>query len=247
MISKNPTNFSRSVKEKSLMKIKDIKINEHLYPRFHWSWHTSYAYSQMMKANAKFPPIVVAYLDRKYFLVDGRHRLEAMKMNDEKYISVEVLKGLTKKEIFVESIKRNATHGRALSAADKAKIIVRLKYLKYPAKEISELVRVPLKDLKTFVSKRVTNVITGEEVVLKSSLRHLAKEGSPEYTETEIDEIQGNISGGKTQVAVLSELRLLLESDLIDKENKIVIRQLKVVHKLIDQLLGSVKLKKNEI
>ena len=228
------------------MKIEQIKIKDDLYPRNQWSWHTSYAYSQMMKAKANFPSVVVAYLNGNYILVDGRHRIEALKMNGEKYVSVEILKGLTKEQIFLEAVQRNAGHGRPLSAMDKAKIIIRLQDMHYPSARISELVRVPIGDLKTFVMKRVTSSLTGEPIVLKSSMRHLSDAKEDEFTVQpenfkNIEAIQGRMSGGHTQVSQLQEIRLLLESAFIDRNNPSVIRELKKIYVLVGDLLEEKK------
>lgn len=141
--------------KKELLKIEQIHINRELYPRINVDNETSERYAQVMKTGVEFPPIIVAKLDKKYFLVDGQHRLDARKINEEEYIQTEVLEGLSEKEIFVESVKRNIGHGRPFSEEDIDEIKVTLENFKLGIEQISEIVRIPIEDLKPIVAEKI--------------------------------------------------------------------------------------------
>ena len=116
-----------------LISIDQIVFDETIYPRCSWGWVTAYDYAQSMKAGAVFPPITVAEYGGKFILIDGKHRVEANKSNKQKHIQCEVLKGLTKQQMFLEAIKRNIINSRPLTPQDKAGIIIHLKEMKdYP-------------------------------------------------------------------------------------------------------------------
>lgn len=223
------------MKEK-ILSLNQIKLDETIYPRALYYWQTAYEYSEAIKAGAKFPPITVAKiknLHEKYFLIDGRHRLEAIKMNKGKYISAEILKEMTKDQAYVEAIKRNIIHGKRFNVSEKARIIAKLEDLNYKPAEISKLVQIPAEKLSTFVASRMTYDMAGEKVILKSPLRHLAGKN----TNKNIEYIQAPISSGQSQIKILNDLINLLENNLIDKKNKQVKIRLKRISVLINKTL----------
>jgi len=84
-----------------VLPITQVIEDESVYPRCNWGWQTAYDYQMSMKAGAEFPPIVVAEFRGKTILVDGKHRLVAYKHNKVEHIQCEVLKGLSKNQIYL--------------------------------------------------------------------------------------------------------------------------------------------------
>ena len=227
----------------NLIKINSIHFNEEKYPRMGWSWNISWGYAKAMKAGANFPPIEVAKIRGKFHLLDGRHRIESFKMNGEEYISAVIYHNFKNlDEVFIEAVKKNMTHGRPLTPADKAKIILKLKDLKYSTKDICNLVRVPITDLKSFVAKKITYSTSGKEIVIKKPVGHLSGEVVPDF----LEDIQKGFSG-QTQISVLDEMINLLEGDLIDVNNKRILRRLTKIKRLIDLFVVDIKEQKRKI
>ncbi len=214
-----------------VLSIEQIKIDEKLYPRMKTNWITYYDYSESMKAGAKFPPILVAFYKRGYYLIDGRHRIEATKILKEKYIKAEVKKGLTAKEIFLLAIKSNIGHGRQFSPHEKAAIAIRLKDMNYKIGEISKLINIPLSSINKFVSNRMTNTISGKEVILKSPIKSLS--GYP--VDDNIELLQEKITTS-SQIQALNQVIILLENNWIDFSNEMVIEKLTTLSQLVKKI-----------
>ena len=123
----------------SKVKLAEIYFDEDSYPRTQPSWQTSYIYSQNMLAGSKFPPITLALLNGKKYLVDGKHRYEAHRILKKKSISAEIFTGWNKRKIYEEAVKRNVAHGQSLSPYEKRKIILKLRSMKYSNMDIAVL------------------------------------------------------------------------------------------------------------
>jgi len=214
-----------------ILSIGQVVVNEDIYPRVACNWQTSYDYLQSLKAGAVFPPITVAMLGGKYVLVDGRHRLEAFKKNGEEHIEAEILKGLTEKEAYVKAIKLNIIHGRQFSTQEKAMIALQLQDMKYETKDIAQIVQIPADKLTSFIAKRMANTLTGEQVILKAPIRHMAGE----TIDSSIDSEQRIFAAG-SQFAVLEEFLALLENNWLNLKNKQVVKIVKEIKDRLNKL-----------
>ena len=145
-----------------ILGIEEIIFDESFYPRVQYNWMDVMNYQYAMKTGAKFPDVTVAKLNDKYYLVDGKHRIEAYKKLGEEFVTCEIIKITDKKEILEQSIKRNVKHGRSLQSSDKEKIIKRLTELNFETEKISELLNIPLKNIETFGIKSVSSIITNK-------------------------------------------------------------------------------------
>jgi len=218
-----------------LIKIKDIEVEDNLYPRENYNWQTGYDYSESMKAGAEFPPICVARVRRglrtKLILVDGRHRIEANKICKNEYISSEVLTGLNDKEIYLEAIKRNIGHGRQFSPYEKRKIIIKLTELKIDRTLIGEIIGIQLTKLDSFVGGNLKNEFTtGKNILVKAPFKKLDSSMIP----ADMENIQRGFNIG-TQVEIVNQVINLFEYNLIDKKNKALMIRLKVLKELFKE------------
>ena len=219
---------------KSRVKISEIFFDEELYPRISYNWQTGYDYSQSMLAGAKFPPITLALYKGKKYLVDGKHRLEAVKLLKKNTINAITYVGWSKEKIYKEAIKLNITHGRGLSPYEKRRIALKLMEMKCKDSEISKLIQVPQNKIKSFVGERLISSITGEEIdekkgveiareigraILKSGVKHFA---GITLSNEDFQEIQSNQRElyMSSQANLLKQVIELLENDLLDKEDK---------------------------
>jgi len=213
------------------VKISEIVFDKELYPRIDSSWQTAYDYQQSMKTGAKFPPITLAIFNKKLYLVDGKHRVEAYKLNKVTIVEAEVFLGWNKRKIFEEAVRRNIAHGRILSPFEKRRIALKLRVMNYPDSAISELVQIPMVKLENFIGQRLINAITGEEIV-KSEIKHLSGQDFP----GDINITQKQMYN-TSQAALLKDLIRLIEKNLLDLQNQEIV---KLVLKL-KQLLKKIK------
>lgn len=219
-----------------VLKLTDIVFDKEIYPRNNLFWQTAYQYSEEMKSGAVFPQVVVAEEKGSYYLVDGKNRIEALKLLGVTETKCTVLTGLTRMQMFEEAIKRNVSHGQALSPYDKRMVALKLKNMRYPLNRICELIQVPLDNIENFISQRLVNSITGdtinESIIVKSGLKHLAGTNISAAEMGTIIINQDGISIG-SQVSLLDQFIRLLENNLIDIKNGEIKKRLKTIKKLI--------------
>lgn len=150
-----------------LLKIADLVCDEKLYPRIKLGWLTAYQYSQAMKSGSEFPPIKVGSFESKLYVVDGWHRIEARKLLKEEYIQGEVKKYDSFKDMFVDAVKFNATHGRPLSVQEKVRIVDILQEYGIEQKQITEIVKIPMEKIEKFTARTII-LPNGTKEYLKS-------------------------------------------------------------------------------
>lgn len=211
--------------------LKSIVVDKDIYPREKHSWHRAYEYSQAMNSGSVFPKIVLGLFKNKLYLIDGMHRMEAMKMNKEVEIKSLILHGLTLHEMFKKAIKMNVAHGYSLSVYDKRRAALRLFKMGIGTTEVSSLINVPTDKLETFVQQRMVNTITGKEStqdfteigneILKTVLKHQV--GSAGQEAIESLELQKKI-GTATQLGLWRETAFLLENHQVDNTNKEIVK-----------------------
>lgn len=218
--------MERKIKQE--VEISEVIFDEEVYPRSSFQWQTSYDYAQSMLTGAKFPPITLAVIGRLKVLVDGKHRLEALKQLKETKVDAEIFTGWSKKKVFEEAVKRNISHGRVLSPFEKRRIALKFREMDYTDSKICEIIQVPQDKLENFVAQRLINAITGEEI-LKSEIKHLAGTS----TEEDIEKTQETLRG-KSQLILLREIVHLLENNLMDTENKNVAKLLLRLKELLN-------------
>lgn len=80
---------------------------------------------RVLKDGGNLPPIRVARVGKALYVVDGFHRLEAHERDGRETIGAEVAK-MSLAEAREEALVANTTHGKGLSAADKAKAFAEL-------------------------------------------------------------------------------------------------------------------------
>jgi len=234
-------------KIKAKVNIKEVFFDEELYPRSKYSWQTAYDYAQSMRVGAKFPPIILALLNGKKYLVDGKHRIEACKLLKKDSIPSIVHTGWNKEKIFKEAVRANITHGRLLSPYEKRTIALKLMEFNLKQDEISELIQVPLDKLEKFIGNRLVNSITGEEMnvekteemakeigqaILKSGIKHFAGTTLNPEELIELESNQETIYAG-SQISLLRNLINMLENNLLDTKNKEVMKLIVKLKKLL--------------
>jgi hypothetical protein len=176
----------------------------------------------------------------KYYLVDGRHRIEAFKILKKQDIDAEVVVGWSKQRIFEEAIKRNVSHGKALTVHEKRVAALKLRNWNYAPNKISELIQVPLDKLENFVAQRLVNAITGETIaeggrkieshvvpmIVKSGIKNTV--GSSGLSTEMLQSTQHSVYSGSQQ-SLLRQLINIINAGLLDTKNK-------EINKLVKQL-----------
>ena len=153
--------------------IKDIIIDGNLYPRVQFTWMKAYQYSLAMKAGAVFPQINLGKYKSQLYLIDGLHRLKANERLKRTIIKAYIKKYTNKKEMFIDAVALNNTHGKALTVMDKALIFAKLQEYNVSNTNISKLLGTPINKFSVYIERLVT--LEGKEVPIKSILEKALK------------------------------------------------------------------------
>jgi hypothetical protein len=100
-------------------------MDRDLQPRAMMNAVTIAEYAEDMENGAVFPPVIVYSDQRRYWLADGFHRVEAAKRLGLPTIEAEVRPG-TKRDALLWSVQANSTHGLRRTDADKRKAVLTL-------------------------------------------------------------------------------------------------------------------------
>lgn len=102
------------------IKIVDVRFIKELYPRFELDNYTVNQYRQSID---QLPPILIS---NNNILIDGYHRIQAHKLEELDEIEYEIFDTEDEKEILLEAIRRNSTHGKQLAIEEKRKLAPKL-------------------------------------------------------------------------------------------------------------------------
>jgi hypothetical protein len=188
-----------------MLKISELEFDSEIYPRNEVNWLTAYSYSQAMRAGDVFPPIRVGLFKGKKYAVDGWHRIEAKRLLKDEYVEAIVKRYDSLKDMFVDAVKFNITHGRPLSVQEKVRLIHKLEEFKLDLAEISRIVRIPIDKIESF-KMRVVYGPNGKPVYLKSVV---AKADVSEDVKVRVDQDKLSV---RDAYGLLSQLAELLES-----------------------------------
>jgi ParB-like chromosome segregation protein Spo0J len=165
-----------------------------------------------MRAGAQFPPITVALLDGRHYVLDGWHRVEALRMLGEQRVRAVVRPCGSRADAFVEAVRLNISHGRQLSVQERVRIVDRLKAYGLSLERISEIVRVPVEGLRR-LEARAVKAWDGRPVYVKAPVaRAAAKSGEP-LPEAAVAVDQSKLYG-RDVVDMLEQLVEILEANL---------------------------------
>lgn len=217
----------------AIVKLDEVLLDEELYPRRKESWVTAYGYSQAMKAGSKFPPIVVANHKGKKYLIDGWHRMQAYRKNGVEYADAEVFKAKDRTEMYIEAVRRNATHGRPFTFQERVGIIDKLGKMNVSNETISKIVGIQIEKMESIKIERITNTVTGKTVILKSPMKHF----SGHVIQNGEAEVQEQITGVRSQVQLIDMVTNMLEEGAFDMDNPAVVKCLERLSDMLDTKL----------
>ena len=107
-------------RQEQLVDIGEIIIDRRFQIRNSTDTKTVKAYANAMKAGSEFPPVTIADINGRLFLIDGFHRYEAVLSVGGKEIRAIITK-MTDREALRASAVANLTHGLRLTKSEKIK------------------------------------------------------------------------------------------------------------------------------
>lgn len=219
--------MAKSVK----VKVSELVFDFNLYPRQQIDAGHLRNMMTAREAGIEFPPI---YADRKSKrITDGFHRASlARRMHKEKAeIQVIFVDYESDQAMFLDALRRNASHGRNLTTYDRTHAIILADNLGLTHDVVAEALGMTISRVDELGTSRAAKS-DGLKVPLKSTIRHMAGKRL-----TRGQQAANRKLGGMDAKFYARQLIMLLENDLLDKEDA---ELAPVLQRLIELLEGSV-------
>ncbi len=158
------------------LKISDIVIPQGLLPRVLTGTVQEVVerYREAMEAGEQFPPIKVWKRENGYWLIDGVHRLTALRELGKEYVEAELVECRSEIEFRIIAITENIRHGLALSP-EEIKENARLLF-KAGLKDVKEIAKI-LKRTERAVYYYLEDLIEEERQNLRKQILQLRDSG----------------------------------------------------------------------
>lgn len=224
------------------MKTIQMQTNQIAYPadhyiRSHMDWQVAFDYTESMKTGANFPPIEVAWIVDRYYVVDGWHRLEAHKNLKQAIITVNLNDSIiTFEQLYIRSLETNLHHGKRMTVGEKYKAIAILKEWNYSLQEISRQIQMPVERVEKYLPERMTNTVTGEVIPLRTPFRKYADTTLGVSTAERIKKEQNQIISRDVEHA-LNQLIALLQDKKVSFQGKDIKQLMVTAIRLLEERL----------
>jgi hypothetical protein len=203
--------------KKIKVKLQQLQTNKELTDIRYVSSHTVSKYRQAYRAGAKFPLIIVE--QDTLMVVSGNHRLEAMKaeFGDEHLITVIAKQYNNKAEMLTEFAKENQTHGRPMDGFTEKKLFRAMINEGMSIDEISEILKMPVKNIQNLTGQVVSVQIGGGQVEELPTKRGFKTDATITHEQYQ-DHIQKDHPWPVTSIA--EQLTRWLAGNMIERSEK---------------------------
>jgi hypothetical protein len=183
---------------------------------------------EALSAGEKLPPVEIDEHSRR--VVDGFHRVTAWRRLYQPTEPVPCIPRsfASDSEMFLAAAAANARHGRPLSSWDCANILRRADELGISRERIAEALAVRAVTLDKIAERRFAYGESGETIVLKNTIRHMAG-GHVTCRQVAANE---RLSGLR-QTYFVNQVIWLLENDLIDPADRSLAEKLDILADLL--------------
>ena len=218
-------------------KLSDLVLDYAIYPRKEIDRQHAAILQEAIEGGAVMPPLVLE--TKSHRVVDGFHRYRAYKhiAKDNVDFVVRCIEKTYKSEalLFLDAMRYNAEHGRALNKFDRTHCIIMAHQLKVSDRDIAAVLHVQVEAVKRLVVDRTATRVNGKQTLMpiKSTIRHMAgKKLTVEQSECN-DKL-----GGMQQSFYVNQVILLIENSLLDIENDKLMERLVKLAELLEGVLA---------
>lgn len=199
-----------------LISIEDVVVDLGVYPRQQTDSHHIAEMCVAEEAGVKFPPILIDKKTKR--VADGVHRVGMWKRRG--YTKIPVIEKAYKNdaELFLDAMRLNADHGRALSTYDRAHAVIVAASLGLADDAIAGALLVTVdrvNELRVNKSATTGGGALTRSVAIKRTIGHMA---GRRLNKRQV-EVNKKL-GGMAQLFYVRQLLMLYNSNLIDTENE---------------------------
>ena len=212
-------------------------FDEGLYPRTRISGYTVTSIYEVLLTGQIMPPIVIEKKSNR--IIDGVHRYRAYcRFYDDpkQKIPVETKAFANDAALFLEAGRLNASHGTKMTTIDRVHFALKAKELGASYKDVADALHATESSIKDFLTTRSATVKGGKRKAIKRSISHV--HGQP-LTDKQWS-ANTKLSGMPLSFHA-NQLIILMESDLVNREDDKAIAALFKVQAALDEYLASVK------
>lgn len=216
----------------SRVKVNTLILDQNLWPRRTLSRPNMRRLAEALRLGRPLPPIIA---DRKTRTVtDGWHRIKAavLVFGADAEIDVEWRDYDSEADMFLDAARLNARHGEALSPIDQAFCIERAKELKIEVGAIIDALNLTQARVENIRERRFATGPTGETVILKRSVPHLAGET---LTSRQVE--ANERVGGFPVREYVEQLIAFLEGDLMGEMDDDLLGRMRHLHDLLGRVI----------
>ncbi len=200
------------------MKVSLLVLDFDLYPRQQIDSHHVGEMVAAEEAGVKFPPIVIDKKSKR--VTDGWHRVRMKQRLYKENAEIEVIEKTyrNEREMFLDAIRLNASHGRNLSSYDRAHCALRAGELGIKDDVLAGALLVTVARVDALRVNKAATVGTGKAEVtvpIKRTIGHMAGKRL-----TRPQQEANKKLGGMAQLFYVNQLIMLIETDLLDTANK---------------------------
>lgn len=216
----------RQVKAASLI------LDFDLYPRNNVDSHNVRCIADAMESGVEMPPAVVERATKR--VVDGFHRVRAVLLRDPDGL-ITIVEKVYKSdaELFLDSMRYNAAHGARLDPCDRTHCVLIAERLSIPLDAVAGALHMPAEKLGDLRQHRTGSLAGGLQIALKRTISHM--EGR-RLTKAQSD-VNDKLSGMNQQFYV-NQVVMLIESNLLDKEDEKLMARLEYLAKLLNEMMA---------
>jgi hypothetical protein len=180
-------------------------------------------------AGATFPPLIAD--NRSSRVVDGFHRGRMYKRLEIEKVEVEFRQYPDDAAMLLDAVRFNAGHGRSLSPFDRSHVVILADKLGVDNGALATALSLTPEKVESLRVKK-TAVVSKQRVALKSTISHMAGKRLTKQQAAANDRL-----GGMRQLFYVNQVAMLIEADLIEKDNEELMEGLRKLHGLLEGML----------
>lgn len=219
------------------IKLSELILDYNIYPRREVDAHHAAIIQEAIEGGAVLPPMVIEKKTKR--VVDGFHRHRAYRRisrNDSNFVVTCIEKTYrSEAELFLDAMRYNAEHGRALTKFDRTHCVLLAQQLEIADKDIAKVLHIQVDAVQQLVVDRSAYGSGGKQQLtpIKATIRHKAGQKLSK------SQVECNAKlGGMNPSFYANQLIMLVQNDLINRKDENVIAKLQLLAELLDTFLA---------
>ena len=211
--------------------LSELVLDYSLYPRGKVDTQHVSQIVASIDAGVELPPLVIDEKSKR--IVDGFHRWHGYKQANGLDYKVTCIEKPYKDdgELFLDAMRYNASHGRALTQHDKTHCLIMAVGFDLSDQLVAGALNLTAERIGSLRSTRIAGV-AARPIALKQTIRHMAGRKLTKKQET----VNTKLSG-MNQLFYVNQVAMLIESNLVDADNAELMKGFEKLRLLLDRYL----------